>query len=94
MSARTTPPRAVVRRTRRPKYVPMTPAAREAKILSMTARRQRERAEAHSRTKQALRELDTAIEVGDRSYRRLSHRLDDYGTRLGAARVKLHVDES
>jgi hypothetical protein len=50
---------------------------------------QRERAEAHSRTKQAVRELDTAIEVGRRSYRRLRHRLDDYGTRLEAVRSRL-----
>jgi hypothetical protein len=53
------------------------------------ARWQRERAEAHSRTKQAVRELDTAIEVGRRSYRRLRHRLGDYGTRLEAVRSRL-----
>ena len=60
------------------------------------ARWQRERAEAHSRTKRAhsrtkraVHELDTAIEVGDRSYRRLCHRLNDYGTQLDAARSRL-----
>jgi hypothetical protein len=57
---------------------------------------QRERAEAHSRTKRAhsrtkraVRELDTAIEVGDRCSRRLRHRLNDYGTQLEAARSRL-----
>ena len=53
------------------------------------ARWQRERAEAHSRTKRAVRELDTAIEVGDRNYRRLRHRLNDYGTQLEAVRSRL-----
>jgi hypothetical protein len=53
------------------------------------ARRQRERAEAHSRTQHAVCALDTAIEVGERSYRRLRHRLDDYGTKFEAARSRL-----
>jgi hypothetical protein len=53
------------------------------------ARWQRERAEAHSRTKRAVRELDTAIAVGDRSSRRLRHRLNDYGTQLEAVRSRL-----
>ena len=44
---------------------------------------------AHSRTKRAVRELDTAIAVGDRSSRRLRHRLDDYGTQLDAVRSRL-----
>jgi hypothetical protein len=50
---------------------------------------QRERAEAHSRTKQAVRELDTAIEAGVRTYRRLRYRLDDYGTQLEALGSRL-----
>jgi hypothetical protein len=53
------------------------------------ARWQRERAEAHSRSQHAVRDLDTAIEVGERSYRRLRHRLDDYGTKFEAARSRL-----
>jgi hypothetical protein len=39
-----------------------------------------------------MRELDTAIEEGDRSYRRLRHRLDDYGTHLRAVRHRLRQE--
>ena len=39
-----------------------------------------------------MRELDTAIEVGDRSYRRLRRRLDDFGTHLDAVRSRLRHD--
>lgn len=53
------------------------------------ARRQRERAEARSRTKDVTRELEDAIEAGDAGYRRLRRKLDDYGTRLEAVRVRL-----
>ena len=68
---------------------PRMRSMREGSRAENHARWQRERAEAHSRTKRAVRELDTAIAVGDRSYRRLCHRLDDYGTQLDAARSRL-----
>ena len=55
----------------------------------MNPRQQRERTDAHSRNKRAEREVDAAILVGGRSYRRLRHRLDDYDTRLEAARSML-----
>jgi hypothetical protein len=45
-------------------------------------RRERDAARAHARV--VRRGLDDAIAVGDRRYRRLRHRLDDYGTHLDA----------
>jgi hypothetical protein len=36
-----------------------------------------------------MRELDISIAAGERSYRRLRHRLDDYGTQLEAVRSRL-----
>jgi hypothetical protein len=53
------------------------------------ARWQRERAEARARTKRGTRELAAAIDVAEASYRRLRHRLDDYGASLEAVRVRL-----
>jgi len=38
------------------------------------------------------RELAAAIAVGDARYRRLSRRLDEFGTRLRAVRAALVVD--
>jgi hypothetical protein len=58
------------------------------------ARWRRERADSRSRANRSTRALAAAIDVGDARYRRLCRRLDDYGTRLGAARVKLHVHEA
>ena len=55
----------------------------------MTARHQREHAAAHYRTKRAEREVDAAIAVGDRNYRRLRDRLDECDVRLEAARSML-----
>jgi hypothetical protein len=51
------------------------------------ARWRRERIAAHALTEHSTRELATAIEAGDRRYRRLSRRLDDFGTRLESLRA-------
>jgi hypothetical protein len=53
------------------------------------ARWQAERLDAEWRQEQHLRELAAAIDVGDAAYRRLCERLDDFDTRLAAARRTL-----
>ena len=55
------------------------------------ARSQAERAAGERRRQQAQHELVTAIGAGDAAYRRLSDRLDDFGTRLAAARLTLRL---
>jgi hypothetical protein len=55
------------------------------------ARSQAERAAGERRQQQAQHELATAIGAGDAAYQRLSDRLDDFGTRLAAARLTLRL---
>jgi len=50
------------------------------------ARRRRERAEAQADAKLEARELAAAIEADEAGYRRLSRRLDAFGSRLEAVR--------
>jgi hypothetical protein len=51
------------------------------------ARWRRERIAAHALTVRSARELATAIEAGNRRYRRLSRRIDDFGRRIEVVRA-------
>lgn len=53
------------------------------------ARRQRERAEARSRTRRMTRELAVAIDAAEAGYSGLRRRLNDYGSGLEAVRARL-----
>lgn len=87
--------RAALRRgsaRRRPVAVPPHENGRAGPVPTWAAdyaRRQRERAESRARAKRSARALAAAIAAGEADYRGLRRRLDRYGARLAAVRVRL-----